>query len=262
MLAAKTWFSFAQIHDRTKHRAYNEWHQLDHRPENLALPGVIYGERWVRTPDCATAGPAPDPALDGCHYLNSYWFREPVDRAMQDFSELGERSFQWGRRADIKIANRPFMGMFMPVKGYAAQRVLVSPDVLPLRPNRGVHLEVAQVLDPHSVAAEETFAWYDRVRIPDLLECRGAAGAWTFSSQSVTFGVPQYTPTGPVADVTVRALLVFLDEDPLQFVDDMKTKEPAWRKAGRIHDTSATEKLLFASPFRNIVPWQWDWFDA
>lgn len=22
------------------HRRYNQWHQLDHRPENLALPGV------------------------------------------------------------------------------------------------------------------------------------------------------------------------------------------------------------------------------
>jgi hypothetical protein len=262
MLAARTWFSFAEIPDPAQHRAYNEWHQLDHRPENLALPGVIHGERWVRTPDCAAAAPAPDPALEGAHYLNSYWFRPPVEQAVKEWSELGERSFQWGRRADLRIAKRPLMGMFLPVKGYTNPRVLVSPDVLPLRPNRGVHLEVAEVHESHSLAAEETFAWYDRVRIPDLLECRGAAGAWTFSSQSVTFGVPRYDPNGPSAEVNLRVLLVFLDEDPLEFVADLESRTAGWRRAGRLPDRADSERKLFAGPLRSIAPWQWDWFDA
>ena len=53
MLARKAFFSFTGINDPAKHRDYNEWHQLDHRPENLALPGVVWGERWVHSPDCA-----------------------------------------------------------------------------------------------------------------------------------------------------------------------------------------------------------------
>ena len=57
MKPALAYFSFAEITDRTRHHEFNEYHQLDHRPENLALPGVIFGERWVRTPDCAQALP-------------------------------------------------------------------------------------------------------------------------------------------------------------------------------------------------------------
>ena len=42
-------FSFAALDDPgpDHHRRYNEWHQLDHRPENLALPGVAWGDRWA-----------------------------------------------------------------------------------------------------------------------------------------------------------------------------------------------------------------------
>ena len=67
--ASKAFFSLTEIPDGTLHRRYNEWHQLDHRPENLRLPGVAWGERWVRSPDCAAAGTSPDPTLANLHYL-------------------------------------------------------------------------------------------------------------------------------------------------------------------------------------------------
>ena len=43
-------FSFTEITDPAEHRAYNEWHQLDHMPEQLPLDGIAYGQRWVSTP--------------------------------------------------------------------------------------------------------------------------------------------------------------------------------------------------------------------
>ena len=48
-------FSFTEITDPSEHRAYNEWHQLDHMPEQLPLRGVAYGARWVSTPACTGA---------------------------------------------------------------------------------------------------------------------------------------------------------------------------------------------------------------
>ena len=48
-------FSFTEITDPTKHRAYNEWHQLDHMPEQFPIRGVAYGQRWVSTPACRDA---------------------------------------------------------------------------------------------------------------------------------------------------------------------------------------------------------------
>ena len=58
MLAPHGFFSFTSVPDPAQHRAYNEWHQLDHRPENIVLDGVQHGERWVRTPAAAVAAAA------------------------------------------------------------------------------------------------------------------------------------------------------------------------------------------------------------
>ena len=43
-------FSFTEITDPREHRAYNEWHQLDHMPEQLPIRGIAWGQRWVATP--------------------------------------------------------------------------------------------------------------------------------------------------------------------------------------------------------------------
>jgi hypothetical protein len=58
-----------------------------------------------------------------------------------------------------------------------------------------------------------------------------------------------------------RITLLYLDEDPLQVVETIQAQERAWRTAGRSRDTSSVEDVRFASPFRAIVPWEWDWFD-
>ena len=51
-------FSFTEITDPAEHRSYNEWHQLDHMPEQFPLPGVVFGQRWVSTPACRRRGPS------------------------------------------------------------------------------------------------------------------------------------------------------------------------------------------------------------
>src|SRR5690606_25582117 len=138
------------VPDPAHHPDYNRWHQLDHRPENLALPGVAWGERWVLAPDCLAVARGAQPLL-GTHYVNMYWFREPLAESVAEWHELADRSFQWGRRTDMGIAERVMLGWFMSVKGYANPRVLVDPDVLPFRPNRGIHLTVARLAEPHNV---------------------------------------------------------------------------------------------------------------
>ena len=88
MLARKAFFSFTGITDKAKHRAYNEWHQLDHRPENLALPGVVWGERWVHSPDCAARATYGGTAVDATHYINLYWYREPYAESIKEWQDL------------------------------------------------------------------------------------------------------------------------------------------------------------------------------
>jgi hypothetical protein len=71
VLASTVYLSLAEVVRPEAHRPYNEWNQLDHRPENLALPGVVFGDRWVRTPECETTALVRDDRLAGAQYLGS-----------------------------------------------------------------------------------------------------------------------------------------------------------------------------------------------
>ena len=82
-------FSFTEVTDSKRHRDYNIWHQLDHRPENLALPGVSYGERWVSPPEYFGARLVSDSSIHPFHYMNMYHFLDPVEQTMRDFRDLG-----------------------------------------------------------------------------------------------------------------------------------------------------------------------------
>jgi hypothetical protein len=267
VLAEKAFFSFASILDPAGHRLYNEWHQLDHRPENLRLDGVRYGERWVLSPDCAAVGRIDEPRLSGTHYVNTYWFRDPSAASIAEWQALAERSFQWGRRPESQWVARPLMGFFSTVKGYASPRVRVSADALPFRPNRGVHVTVSRLADPHGASTGQLFDWYDRVGIPGLLECPGVAGAWTFSSDSTTLDPSWRAVPGSTTfhasgsdQGSIRILLVYLDEDPLEVGPELEAGLETAGARGRPANAADLEATLFSAPLRVINPWEWNWF--
>jgi hypothetical protein len=267
VLAEKAFFSFASILDPARHLLYNQWHQLDHRPENLSLDGVRYGERWVLSPDCAAVGRIDEPRLSGTHYINTYWFREPAAASIAEWQTLAERSFQWGRRPESEWAARPLMGFFSTVKGYVSPRVRVSADALPFRPNRGVHVTVSRLTDPHSASTGQLFAWYDQVWIPDLLQRPGVAGVWTFSSDSTTLD-PSWRPVPGSTTFnasgsdqgSIRILLVYLDEDPVELCPQLTDRAETAAARDRPGNAADLEATLFAAPLRVINPWEWDWF--
>ena len=82
-------FSFTEVTDPTAHRSYNEWHQLDHLPEQFPLEGVVYGQRWVSTPECRAARAASEPELDPIHYVTCYLMAEPITQTLDQFFALG-----------------------------------------------------------------------------------------------------------------------------------------------------------------------------
>ncbi|MCP3812180.1 hypothetical protein NLX62_07570, partial [Mycobacteriaceae bacterium Msp059] len=100
-----------------EHRRYNEWHQLDHRPENLALPGIAWGDRWSRPEACRDVSTA-EPAQADTDYVAMYWFRSPVEQSVREWEQLGADSFQWGRGPMIPGVRRTVLAFFRPVKGY------------------------------------------------------------------------------------------------------------------------------------------------
>ncbi|WP_413098228.1 hypothetical protein [Streptomyces sp. Inha503] len=134
MFSPLAFFSFVRLTDPSRYRDYNEWHQLDHRPENLALPGVVWGERWARTPDCAELTHTADQAYAALDFIAMYWFRAPGGTRRRRMESARRKSYQWGRRPELAYVERPFLGFFTPVKGYVAPRALVSGQALPFRP--------------------------------------------------------------------------------------------------------------------------------
>jgi hypothetical protein len=250
-------FSFPRITDPARHADYNAWHQYDHRPENLALPGVVHGDRWVRSPDCVAAGAAPDPLLASTHYLAMYWFAEPLEASVAAWQRLGDTTLQQGRRPDLRYASRPLLGFFRPVRGYLAPTTRVSTAALPFRPHRGVHVTVTAVDAPGSAAAEEQFEWHDRERLPRVLGLPGAAGGWTFRSERLS---AESTGGGTDGALPVmRIELTWLEGDPVEFAGLLAEAEREWHRDSPPPRPDA-ERLLLAGPLRSITPGEWDWF--
>lgn len=256
MFASRAFFSFVRLTDQDRYREYNEWHQLDHRPENLLLPGVAWGDRWARTADCAELTIAPAAEYADLNFVAMYWFRDPAEQSVAEWSELAERSFQWGRRPELSYVERPFLGFFSPVKGYVAPRVVVSAEALPYRPNRGIRVTLSRLKDPYGVDAERAYWWQDTVRMPELLTIPGVAGGWTFSFLSTQRHATVLGEGG--ADFqpgSLRMTLLYLDGDPIQAEHAIRRKERAWTDGD---DANAAEEVLLSTPLRTIVPWQ-DW---
>lgn len=247
MFSPMTHLSLSRMTDPAQHRAENELFQLYHQPELRSLPEVAFVDRFVRAPDCAPRSKHDaDHAFD---YAAMCWLRPPAHPSARAMSEHFERAAQIGlhSRAWAKPAVEAF---FVPLKGYVNKETLLSADALPFRPNTGAYLMLSEFFRHHDVEAEDTYRWYDQTRIPEMLGCKGAAGAWTFGERAF------FAPGRDLTKSTQRLTVVYLDGDPLAFAADLDARSKSLR------DTSSVEKILFAGPLRAIVPWQWDWFDT
>ena len=169
-------FSFAEITDPAMHRAFNEYHQLDHRPANLALPCVHWAS-GSSGPRRARRWPEHDPRYSNLHYVNYYLFADTSPEARWEWTKLGSLAAYWGRKPD-HVWSRRETGFFETLSAWAHPHVRVSPAVLPMRPHRGIHVTLEELSgDPGEL--HELGQWVETVRIPGLLDCRGVAGAWT-----------------------------------------------------------------------------------
>lgn len=242
-------FSFVSVPDREERRAYNRWHQLDHLPENRALPGVIWGDRWALTEDCREHATGRYRNID---FVAMYWFADPVTDAVDDWTRLGEDSFQWGRGPLIPGVQRDMLAFFTPVMGYRSSRAIVSTEVLPMRPHTGVHVQVTEFDEAHSLEVHASHVHTDEVSMPELLEIPEVLGGWTFS-----YAHPQRHATLPFEGAgeggpgSKRIRLLFLEGDPIQAahgIDGVDAEHPG----------PDVGTIALSSPLRTITPWQ-DW---
>ena len=224
-------FSFTEITDPGEHHSYNEWHQLDHMPEQFPLDGVAYGQRWVSTPACRAARAVSEPPLDSIHYMTLYLMTEPVERTLTEFRQLGRDLRAVGR---FHLHRRAQLSGPFPLRDAAvASRALISADAVPYRPNLGVYVEVEELVGGDDAAGVEQIR---TVHLPALCAQPGVAGAWSF------------------ADERRRVTVTWLDAPPLEMYDRLAPIVASRRE-------SSAGRTVFAGPFETITPWQWTWFD-
>lgn len=250
-------FSLAGLTDPSRHREYNEWHQFDHQPENRSLPGVRYGERWVRTPELAATSSVHDERLAAVHYLNTYGFNEPWRASFDDWTVLADQSVQLGRRPDIGYTYRPLLGLFRTIGTHVADRARVSAFALPYRPVTGVWFGLWRV-ESADVSARHCFSLAAETRIRYSLNVPGVAGAWSYSSMATTLDDGwQPDADGHWLNLAVAESGRFHAE--LVFLDGAVDTATEWLRESMPQQAAAA--LLFASPFLPIRPWEWEWFE-
>jgi hypothetical protein len=248
MFAPIAHFSLTETTDPGKHDEERELYQLYHLPELLSQPGVAWGERWQHDAECAALDIVREKGVMP-HHLSMCWLRAPVRRNAFLFRDHFVRADRIGLSS--RTWTRDIVDDFLvPLKGYVRHDRLVSADALPFRPSKGVYLMVSRFADHRGPEAEDIYRWYDQVRIPDLLDCPGAAGAWTFASRHL------FIPDGDQSRPVMRITLVYLESDPVEFAAAIAARRGQWARTGRERDTSPTEEALFAGPFRAVDPWK------
>ena len=240
-------FSFTEITDPTEHRSYNAWHQYDHVPENRALRGIVHGERWVRSPRCAELhASSVSPDLERAHYMTLYLMSDPIEQTLADFRDLGAQLSAMGNRFHRHRISH-LNGAFRFVQARAASRVLVAPEAVPYRPNRGVYVSVLDVSGRDDF--DKLATWYSMVHFPDVLEVDGVAGVWSFASRAPD-------PPGRIINV------YYLDDDPVAVTQQLRDRDAEWTRAGRGRPAGVEVECLVGGPYEAIAPGEWSWFDG
>ncbi|MFS3126948.1 hypothetical protein ACLM5J_00930 [Nocardioides sp. Bht2] len=247
----RVFISFPQVTDPAKHPEYNAWHQLDHQPENRALPGVLHGDRWVRTPSDRAAGTAATEvssdarALDRADYVAMYWFADPVADSVAEWMELGRTTGELGRRPDLAWTTRRLTGFFRPLEGRVADGVEISASALPFRIHAGVIVEVVQVAEPGTVTADAAMRRWHREHLAAVRRRPGVAGTWTFASRDVTIIDDEPTRSKRAGEYLVA--IHFCETAPAEI---------------RVGSGPTIPGLtpIVTTPVSTITPFAWDWF--
>jgi len=223
-------------------RPYLEWHQLDHMPEQYQLPGLILAQRWASTPACRAARAAEVDDWSQVEHVVCYLMGNPVDETIDEFLALGRHLAELGR-FPRSLPSR-YRGGLRLLEAHAAPRALVSAEVVPFRPHRGVYLIVEEPTDP--AAQDEYLQRRHTELLPELVSVPGVAGAWTYTT-TPSIRRPMFT------DGHFRMTVCYLDEEPATVAGRLA---PVVARA----QASAPSRVLLAAPFESMMIWDWDRF--
>jgi hypothetical protein len=231
-------FSFTPPAASDDDGSYLRWHLLDHMAEQYQLPGIQYALRYIADGEYLDRRIAGSGHLEQVGNVVNYLVGEPVQQTHDDFMQLGRRLAEIGRFPEV----RPSLQLRMPalLRWYAAPRALISAEVVPFRPHRGI---VVIVEEPVGGEVGSWLKWLHTDHYPTVLGTPGVAGVWMYGDTTTwtlhpnTEGDPQYTT------------VIYLDEDPLATTEVLAPLvEQRWR--------SRVLRPLLAAPLRTMIEWE------
>lgn len=159
-----------------EHRSYNEWHLFDHMPEQYPLDGIVFGQRWVLTPTLRAHMHATDP-LDRIHYATLYLLAEPIAASLLAFQALAKQLRDVGRFHEHRTSH--LSGPVRAVTATASAHALISPEAIPYRPHRGVHIRIGgDAVPPDHPGVAGTWTFHGDDHAPDSLQGERVSWSW------------------------------------------------------------------------------------
>jgi hypothetical protein len=219
--------------------SYLKWHLLDHMPEQYQLPGIVHAQRWIADGEYLASRLVSDGPLGDVGNVMNYLMGDPVQRTLDDFIELGGRLREIGRyaiaRPTVQVAALALL------RWYASPAALISPEVVPFRPHRGVVLIVEE---PTGERPDDWLQWLHHEHHPHLLELPGTAGVWMYGTTG------SWEITSPIWRTAAQYItVVYLDEEPLATTKSLAPViEQRW--------ASGAVRPVFAGPLRTMVQWE------
>jgi hypothetical protein len=201
-------------------------------PEQFAIPGLPWGQRFVAPPSCVAASAARDDDVGLADSLQLYFVEDP-ERVLPEFQALG-RELAGAGRFLTSIESR-LQASLQLVNAYASPRVLVGPEVVPYRPNHGAYVILEHVDD--TVQVDDWVQAQHREAIPEFLAVPGVVGIWSFASAGA-YGIKRSRE---------RATMIYLDDDPVAVAERLDPHLARRWKGAPVHP-------VLAGPFRSLYP--------
>ena len=217
--------------------SYLRWHLLDHMPEQYQLPGIQFALRYIADGEYKNHRLVANGKLADVGNIVNYLVGDPVQQTHEDFMQLGPQLAEIGRYPD----RRPYLQLRMPalLRWYASPQALVSAEVVPFRPHRGVLVVIEEPVGDDVGAWQK---WLHTEHIPAVLQVPGTAGAWMYGTTNTwklhpaTQGDPQFTT------------VIYLDDDPLAVTKVLRPLiEQRW--------ATGAVRPVYAGPLRTMIQW-------
>jgi hypothetical protein len=222
---------------------FNDWYDLDHQPEHVSLPDVLYGRRYKAPARAAGSAALIASDLTSGHpnYATLYLMGGPADftgEAAQAGHRTKDRELR--RQGRFWSAGRVVYTTYWRFQAASTRPSLrISAEAAPFIAHRGL---IAAVGRPGpSAGLDDACRWWDEVEIPDLFDVPGIEAVVRFE-----------TATGDTAAPMLH--LVYLSRPASALLPAIEAMRERQGLLGRFPPHAQAYEPLVFLPYDWIVP--------